>query len=171
MRLLFGQDRDVAHWVAQHIPHMAIRIPDFGYGETFGMGAAIGVIDSEGVLAGGVVYHNYDPYCRSMELSCASTTPRWLTREIVGGLLRYPFLQANCQRLTSVTPRRATSTRRLLEGLGFRREGSIRRGFGDDNAIVYGLLAEDWAAHRLSQPRRGSLTDEQEKRPISAAAA
>jgi len=161
LRLLFNQDRAVAHWVAEHIPHMAAHIQDFGYGEVFGVGAAIGVVDKRDELVGGVVYHNYDPYYRSIELSCAASTSRWLTREMVGGLLRYPFTQLNCQRCTAVTPRRATSARRFLEGLGFKREGSVRRGFGDDNAIIYGLLAEEWAQHPLNRARASRPSGEQ----------
>jgi len=136
----------------------------------FGPGAAIGVVDRHDQLVGGVVYHNYDRYNRSVELSCASSTSRWLTREMVGGLLRYPFTQLECQRCTAVTPRRATSARRFLEGLGFKREGSVRRGFGDDNAIIYGLLAEEWAQNPLSQPKRESLSHGQ-VHPERAAAA
>ena len=32
---------------------------------------------------------------------------------------------------------------RLNEGLGFVREGLVRRGFGNDNAVILGLLRED----------------------------
>lgn len=161
----------MAHWVAEHIPHMAVRIPDFGYGEVFGMGVAIGVADSEGFLVGGVVYHNYDPYFRSMELSCASTTPRWVTREIICALLRYNFGQAQCRRITSVVPRKSTSARRFLEGLGFKREGCVRFGFGSDHAIVYGLLVEEWTANPLSQPRRSRVGHGEEGLQLQPASA
>lgn len=169
MRLLFGHDREVAHWVAEHIPHMRERIPYFGYGEAFGQGVAIGVLSNAGELIAGVVYHNFDPFTQNIEVSCAATTGRWGNLEIFRALLRYPFGQANCNRVTAVTPRRATSTRRFLEGLGFKREGSIRRGFLSDNAIVYGLLREEWEQGRFCRQRE-RVADGQERAPSPPAA-
>lgn len=172
-RLVFGQDAAVAHWTAQRIPHVAWRIPEVGFGQAFGPSAAIGVADEQDHLLAGVVFHNWDSHHRVIDISCASDGPRWFSREIARSVLRYAFAQIQCQRLTAVTPRKATSTRRFLEGLGFKREGSARRGFGDDNAIIYGLLAEDWAAHPINRPRaeREGLTDGQEIRALAAAGA
>lgn len=172
MNLLFGHDRDVAHWVACQIPHMHRRIPRFAPGEAFGPGAAIGVLDAQGRMVGGCVYHNWDEDCGSMEISCASTTPSWLKPGVMRALLRYPFAQVGCQRLTACTPRRATSARQFLERLGFKREGCVRRGFGDDHAIIYGLLAEEWAESSLNRPaRQQRLIRGQEDRAYSAASA
>ena len=169
MRLLFGEDKGVAHWVAERIPHARVRIPYFPPGEVFGPAAAIGVARGDELVAG-VVFHNYDPFVRSIEVSCAAASPRWANRRVFSDLLRYPFSQLDCRRITAVTPRRAppgaTSPRKFLEGLGFVREGSIRFGFGDQNAIVYGLLAEDWAAHPLC---RGALSRGEEIGPRAAA--
>lgn len=151
MRLLFGHDADVAHWVAERIPHAAVRIPYYDRGQVFGPSAAIGVVNGAGDMVAGVVYHNYDPFVRSIEVSMASTTRMWARPDVVRSLLRYIFVQANCLRCTAVTPRSATSPRRFLEGIGFKREGSIRRGFGSENALVYGLLADEWAAGRFRE--------------------
>lgn len=167
MNLLHGHDADVTHWVCERIPHLAIRIPYFERGQVLGPAVALGVVDETGIIAG-VVFHGYDPFVKSIEVSCAATSPRWGNRETFRSLLRYAFDQCKVQRVTACTPRRATSSRRFLEGLGFQREGSIRRGFGDDNAILYGLLVEDWASGRFCAPRR-VLTDEQEIQPSPAA--
>lgn len=136
----------MAHWVAARIPHMES-------GSGFGACKAIGVESSQGVLIGGVVYHNYMPAVGNIELSFAADTPRWLTRPIICGLLSYPFEQLQCQRVTGVTPRRATSARRFLDQFGFKREGCVRRGFGTDHAIISGLLREEWLASRWAAPR------------------
>jgi RimJ/RimL family protein N-acetyltransferase len=152
MKLLFGSDLFVADWVAQRIPSAARRMHESELGQAFGPATAIGVVDSRGELVGGLVYHAYDKWCRSIELSCAATTGRWLTREIVCALLRYPFDQLSCVRVTCVTPRRATSVRRFLQHLGFKREGLVRRGFGNDDAIILGLLRNEWRRSRWVQP-------------------
>lgn len=155
MRLLFGRDADVAHWVACHIDGLAPYVGQFPYGQVFGAATAIGVVDKTGQLVGGVVYHNWNPIAGNIELSFAATSPKWLTRDIVRALLRYAYGQLGCQRVTAITPRRGTRARRFLDQFGFKREGCIRRGFGTDHAIVSGLLREEWDAHRLNRPSEG----------------
>jgi RimJ/RimL family protein N-acetyltransferase len=168
VRLLFGHDADVAHWVAERIPHAAVRIPYYDRGQVFGPAAAIGVMDDLGEMLAGVVFHNYDPFVKSIEVSCASTGARWGNRETFRSILRYPFEQLNVARLSAATPKRSTSPRRFLEGLGFKREGSLRKAFGDDDAILYGLLAEDWAAGRFNRLRAASTSDcESHRHPTS----
>ena len=148
MHLVLGQDRDVAAWVAARIPHMAA-------GEGFGPCAAIGVADESGRALGGVVFSNFQPRYRSIEVSFAAETPRWLTARLIGGILSYPFVQLGCQRITAVTPRRAARARRFLDRFGFRREGVVRKGFGADDAIVSGLLEREWRGSRWSPRERG----------------
>lgn len=168
LHILFGRDADVAHWVALKIPHAKARVPDFPYGGVFGPSVALGVVNDQDQMLAGVVFHNHDPYVRSIEVSCASSGARWGNREVFRSLLRYPFTQIGCRRITAATPRKATSTRRFLEGLGFKREGSIEYGFGDDNAIIYGLLAERWNEGRFCRNRGEGLIDGQEERTRGA---
>lgn len=168
MRLLYGHDAEVTHWVCSHIPHLAERIPYFELGQVLGPSAAVGVLDG-GDLVAGVVFHGYDPFVKAIEVSCAATSARWANRETFREILRYPFAQLGCQRVGAVTPRRATSPRRFLEGLGFKREGSLRRAFGEDAAIVYGLLREEWEGGRFCRER--SALNGKEERTHAAAGA
>lgn len=138
MRLVVGEDAVVAAWVAARIPHMARN------GLDFGPCAAIGVVSETGEPLGGVVYHNYRPHCADIELSFASASPKWLTRPLIRGLMAYPFDQVGCQRVTGVTPKRAKEARAFLDKFGFKREGVVRFGFGDDHAIISGLLRKEW---------------------------
>jgi RimJ/RimL family protein N-acetyltransferase len=131
----------VADWVGRRIAHV-------GTGEAFGPCAAIGVEAEDGRPLGGVVFSNWQPACRSIEASFAADGPRWLTRRLIGQILSYPFGQLDCQRITALTPRRATAARRFLEAFGFRREGLVRKGFGDDDAVVSGLLRREWETSR-----------------------
>lgn len=148
MRLVLGRDAEVADWVARRIPHL-------GSGAAFGPCAAIGVASEAGDLLGGVVFSNWLPACRSVEASFASDTPRWLTRRIVRAILAYPFDQLGCQRITAVTPRRAKAARRFLDAFGFKREGLVRKGFGDDDAMVSGMLKREWEGSRWAYDRVG----------------
>lgn len=150
MRLRYGDDAVVAAWVAARIDHVAM-------GTDFGPCKAIGVETDRGELVGGVVYHNFMPSVGNIELSFASARRNWLTRPLICGLLSYPFDQLQCQRVTGVTPRRATSARRFLDQFGFKREGCVRRGFGTDHAIISGLLREEWQASKWARPRPKAL--------------
>lgn len=148
MRLLVGEDEAVCRWVAAHIPQMVRR------GLTgFGLATAIGVVNSQGELIGGVVYHNWQPAFGNIELSFASTTPRWLTKTLITQLLAYPFYQLDCIRITAVTPRKAASARAFLDQFGFAREGVHWRAFRDDDAITSCLKRKDWERHRYNRGR------------------
>ncbi|HLI66322.1 MAG TPA: GNAT family protein [Caulobacteraceae bacterium] len=141
MQLVLDQSEAVAAWVAARIPQME------GAGD-FGACAAIGVAAEDGRALGGVVFHNYQPRFRNIEASFASESPRWLTRRLIGQIMAYPFDQLACQRLTAITPKKAAAARAFLDHFGFKREGVVRKGFGDDDAIVSGLLRREWRASR-----------------------
>ena len=153
MRIVLGQDAAVAQWVGERIAHV-------GSGAAFGPCAAIGVEAEDGRPLGGVVFSNWQPACRSIEASFASGSPRWLTRRIIAAILSYPFVQLDCQRLTTLTPRKAKAARRFIDAFGFKREGLVRKGFGDDDAVVSGLLKREWEGGRWgchNWPRRRAV--------------
>lgn len=137
MRVVLGRDAAVADWVLSRIPHMA--------GGGFGPCVAIGVTDAAGTPVAGAVYHGYTalPGGGDIQMSMAADSARWARRGVIRALLDYPFNDAGCHRITTLTPARNGRALRINAGLGFEREGCIRRGFGDDDAIVMGLLRED----------------------------
>jgi len=157
VRLVIGRDADVGAWVAQRIPAM--------HGTLFQAFTAIGVEAEDGTPLGGVVFTEYRPMFRSLEMACASDSPRWLTRSIVKEILRYPFRQLNCVRVTAVVARKDKRTRGFIEKLGFRCEGIVRKGLLVDDAAIYGLLRDEWLRGRWTDgqtltaypagPRRG----------------
>jgi RimJ/RimL family protein N-acetyltransferase len=146
VRIVYGLDTVVARWVALHIPQMAHN-PDFG------PCVAVGIADSNETPIGGVVWHNYHPHYRSIEVSCASESSKWLTRPIISEIFRYAFDQLKVARITAITPAKPTSASRFLETFGFRPEGVIRKGLGDDDAVVWGLLDSEWKFNRFNDRR------------------
>lgn len=139
MRLVFGQDAAIASWVASKIPRMR--------GQGFPADSrAIGVV-KRGKLVAGIVYHNYLPEYRNIEISMAADSPLWATKAIIGALLRYPFVQLNCFRVTTCTSARNKRALKFNYGIGFKKEGVIRRGCGNHDMIICGMLkkeAERW---------------------------
>lgn len=136
----------VAQWVADQI----------GHGLDWGPCEAIGVVDKNDNLIGGVVFNAYQPQYRNIEVSFAAIRSDWLTPSLVRGIVGYAFDQLDCARITSLTPKKNRKARQFLQKFGFVHEGTIRKGYGDDSTIISGLLAEEWRAHRFS---RGRVSD------------
>lgn len=133
LRLIFNDDFAVGEWVARRIPHL-------GSAREWGPFRAIGIAQGNKPIAGAVYNHSrgFD-----MEISFAADSPRWARRGIIRGILAYPFVQCGCTRLTATIAKRNKRARRLVEGLGFKQEGCLRRGLdGRQDAILYGLQQE-----------------------------
>ena len=145
MRLVLDQGPGVAQWVEARIPHMN--------GQPFGPSSAIGVVTDAGIPIAGVVFHDYQPQYLNAMISVASETPRWLTKRLITGIMRVPFVQYGLNRLTAITPPGETSVSRFLMKFGFRREGVVRLGLGNQDAVIWGLLATDWKWSKFNLDR------------------
>lgn len=158
LRYIFDKPEIVANCVALLIPHCRAR--------GFGKCSAIGVIDEDGKLIGGLVYHNYDPEANVIEISGAATHPRWLTRETIRWMYVYPFHQLGVQMVVQRTP---ADDERLLRQLAAYDYMFIKvpRMFGRERDGVLCLLTyEDWCANRFNKRFRHHVRDE----PIREAA-
>lgn len=64
------------------------------------------------------------------------------------GLIRevfvYVFEQSNCRRCTARIRADNEKSIKLVTRLGFKVEGRLRQGFGDTDALVFGLLRDDF---------------------------
>ena len=130
MKLLVGWDKAVARWVGERLGL-----------EDFGQYTAIGIVDDQSII-GGAVFNNYRH--PNIEVTFATSTPRWCSRSILRGIFAYPFLQLKCSRLTAVTEAKNQSVRTFLLHLGFREEGQMRRAFPNgEDAVIHGMLREE----------------------------
>ena len=124
-------DKSITDWVGQRV-----ECEDFGPCET------LAVVDETQLLAG-VVYSNYRN--ASIEMSIATTTPRWASRRVIRELLNYPFVQLGCRRVHAMTSYDNKKAQRLLDVVGFVREGVLREAEQDGSDVVmYGLTIKDW---------------------------
>lgn len=147
--------REVAEWAIG-------KLDALGY-ETWPVNQvqAMGVVRGRRLIAG-VIYSDYQPRYRSLVVSIVADSPLWATRANIWALLAYPFEQMRCQRITSSIRADNERSIKLCRGLGFVEEGRVRRGYGDLDAIVLGLLAEEWRAGRYGG---NTLGREQRRRP------
>lgn len=145
MRLVFARDAEIMGFVVARVPHMD---PQKEY-------AAIGVADDAGVLVAGCVYHGYSPRFAGLEMSIASSTPRWAQRGVIRALLSYPFLQLGCRRVTAVCPSDNARAIKFNLGIGFTREGTVRHLFAPrQHGVVCGFLRSDFDRLFRQEPGR-----------------
>jgi len=132
--LLFGHDADVSTWVADHIPHVT----------EFGPCAAIGIVSRETLIAG-VVYHDFQPAFRTIQLSMAAVSPMWARRENIAGLLHYPFRQLGAFKVWTMTPFDNQPALKVNLHIGFKREAILAHQFGPKrHGIVCRMLEPDY---------------------------
>src|SRR5262245_49339050 len=90
MDWIYGHDDVVAPFVAQLIPECRER--------GFGRCVTLGIIDNDGHLMAGIVYHHYDPDAGVIEMSGGALPGRiWLMQDTLRRMYQYPFLQLGCQ--------------------------------------------------------------------------
>lgn len=141
MRLLYGHDKAVAEFVSNLIPQVRAH----GFGEC----RAIGVINGDGLLVGGMVFHHYWPEAGTIEFSGAALTPKWLTRRILDAMFGYAFDGAGVQMLITRNSGSNTRLHRQLAAYGFERF-DIPRMFGrNDDGVFWTLTEEAFRAGRF----------------------
>lgn len=88
-----------------------------------------------------VVYSRFTRY--GCEMSIASSHPTWCSRRFLRAAFSYPFRQCRLERVSFVTTMDNPETIVLLQRLGAKEEGVLRRWFGELDGIVYGMLREE----------------------------
>ena len=113
--------------------------------ERLGNYVAIGVLKDKKPVC--VVIYNFFrplPYGNDMHAIIASENPSWCLPGVLRELFRYPFEHAGCERLTAVIRDGNSRSLKLCQGLGFRKEGVLRRAYnGKTNAILIGMLKSE----------------------------
>jgi len=101
------------------------------------------LVTNEYEQIGAVVINDYRPG-RNIELTVAISGP-WSVKDF-RDIIRYCFERV--RRITFRTRCDNTRAIKMLESLGFRREGIMREWFDDADAIVFGLLRSEQRIYR-----------------------
>lgn len=112
------------------------------HGADFGQCRAIGVHHGDEIVAV-AIYNGYRP--PNIDITFVTISPRWASPKTVKALLRYPFKQLGCKRITAITEATNQPARAFLCRLGFKLEGIHPGALLTGDAITYGLLAKDAA--------------------------
>jgi RimJ/RimL family protein N-acetyltransferase len=85
-----------------------------------------------------------------IEVSIAASSPRWATRQTIATLMAYPFLQLKCQRMTAKVYKSNRRSRKFVEGIGFRHEGTHRHaGRNFETIFTFGLTRAEYMERYL----------------------
>lgn len=134
--LLIGHDKYVCGWVADHSP---------GGDGVHGLTAtAIGVLSGERLIAG-VVYHDYYPEHKTMQLGIASISPMWAQKGTIRQLLSYPFEQLKVYKAWTVTESTHKNTLKAVGHIGFSFDAKLKHHFGEGrHGTIMRLLRPDF---------------------------
>ena len=129
VELIYGYDEAVSRFVAGELGAQS-------FGDCRAIGIALG-----NELVGGVVYNVYRGYC--VEMSIATTTPKWCTRSVLRALFHYPFNVLGCKRITVLVDVDNEDVRRFDERLGFIYEGTLKEGHPSGDCAIYRMLRDE----------------------------
>ena len=129
IKWLFGYDREVTEWVRQRLDN-----------SHFGPATAIGLV-KDGKIIAGVVYHNYR--LNGLEMSIATEDRYWANRRTLKTFFAYPFNQLNCDRVTALVLEDNIKSRDMVNRLGFKKEGILRKAMNGKDIYIYGMLKDE----------------------------
>ena len=133
--LLYGHSDEVSEWVSQQIPEVNNGFQD---------ATAIGVI-SQGKLIAGVVYNEWQPEYKTIQLNIAATSPMWARKEVIRGLLAYPFCQVNVFKCWLTIPSDNKKSLKMTDHVGFTKEGIMAHQFGKKrHAVIKRMFKPDY---------------------------
>lgn len=123
-------------------------------GRSFGECHGIAIIE-DSKLAAGLIYHNYDPDARVIEISGAAWVKGWLTRDVLKVMYGYPFNDCDCQAVVQRVSDDDAAQHRMLKAFGAERY-RIPRLRGENAAEnVFVTTREAWASNKFN--RKGFL--------------
>lgn len=142
MRPLYNHEEAVGKLVASLIDGL-----ERGFEDNF---RAIGVIDSQGRLIGGMVYHNYNPEHGIIEMSGASLSKRWLNKRTMKAMFSYPFEGAKCQAAFMNARPDDKALHRQLLAIGFAQTIVPRLRGKKEDAHLFVLTDDEWERSKFN---------------------
>lgn len=144
----------LASWALKRLPNEELStVDDMGPYQAFG-------IVKDGRPLAVVIWNLYRPMSAGADarVIIASDDPRWCLPGVLRELFSYPFNQLGCTRITAIIRDGNEKSLKLCRGLGFKKEGVLRRGHnGKTNALILSMLKEEckWLRPHSERKRHG----------------
>ena len=156
-------------WISPH-SLLARRTADFVseaiYGKPgkFPRATVMGVFDRNRLVAG-VLYYDYDEEAGVIQVSAASSTPRWLTRPVLWEMFDFPFNQLACQAVVMRVDPQNLRLKRILTSYGFEKY-EVPRLRGRDKAETICILGDDvWRRNGFHKKKKNGKENHGKKAP------
>ena len=115
---------------------------------------AAAFVDKNNDMAAAVFFQNYDPDAGVIELTGASVSPRFATRETLRQLYSYAFDELGCQSVMQVARADDEHQAKLLPRYGFKRFDIPRLKGRDQDAAVYVLHDDVWRTSKFHRSQK-----------------
>lgn len=111
--------------------------------ERFENYTTLGIMNDTDLL-GVVVFHNWSPRSGTIELSAASISPRWLTRQTLLNMYGYPFDECGCQMVFQRNSVKNTRISGILRRFGHDEILLPRMRGRNEDELLFTLTEEKW---------------------------
>ena len=101
---------------------------------------AYGFVEDQQII-GSFVFSEYTG--NDVHMYCVSDNPKIFQRRYIKAMFDYCFDDLKVCRVSAMCNESNLRSRKLISGVGFKQEGRLRKYFGNEDALVYGLLKED----------------------------
>lgn len=122
-------------WIGEMVAHIQ------GQKEPWGNYTALALVSNDDYFKAGVIYNNF------AEANVCAHIAIWpgarLTPMFLRAIFEYPFHQLEKERLTALVARKNKKALKFVQKLGFKYEGCIRRYFGREDMMLYGMLKSE----------------------------
>ncbi|MBX5206688.1 GNAT family N-acetyltransferase [Rhizobium sp. NZLR11] len=128
-------------WIERHIWENGRELPE---------AVTMGVFEN-GQIQAGVAFHDWNPDAGVIEISAASKSKRWLTRNVLKELFGYAFQHVRCQMVVARIDPSDEPLTRIFKAYGFV-EHRIPRLLGRDrDQLIMTLTDDDWRANKFNR--------------------
>lgn len=103
--------------------------------QAFGIG-----VEQDGQLIGGVKFDNWNG--ASICMHVASTTKRWITKDMLFSAFDYPFNHCKAKKIVGLVAASNTAARSFDEHIGFVLEATIKDAHPDGDLLIYSMTAD-----------------------------
>jgi len=146
LRYVYGQDQNVAQFVAQLIPHVDRGFPSDA--------KAIGITDAAGTPLAGIVFYFWNQKAGTTEVAIAAVPAarHWFSRETIFRLYDYVFTTRGCQMAIMRVRADNLGLLRQMKAFGCRLTPFERMYGHDADGVFCTYTAEAWAASKFNRP-------------------
>jgi RimJ/RimL family protein N-acetyltransferase len=103
--------------------------------------AWISSLDDDSELLGVVIYNQFTQH--NVEMSVASVSPKFLHRRFLRAIFQYPFDDVGVARVSAVVEADRAAVQHFDERIGFIREATLKKWFGNKDGILYRMTREE----------------------------